>query len=313
MGYPRKAQGRQALPIHSPRHSYSPKRPKRPKQRKHNDKRQYANNAQQDYSLRAKDYNEKKAKIKRLQEKANDRNPDEFNFGMMSTHSQKQGRHGAAARDSATARGLTHEAIKLLKTQDAGYLRTVGERVRRQMEKLEKEIKLQEGMGEFLGQDPKSKKAEKKSLDDDDFDFDFDDEEDEGPMRQPKLVFADDRDEQRELKSVRRAAMEKKAAEEDSEDEGEASFGQMQRNQQQKKTQKQLDAERQALREARRARKLRKRAEESRLNKLQALQKQHADITAAERELDWQRGRMDNSVGGTNKNGLKWKIRERKK
>lgn len=64
----------------------------------------------------------------------------------MSSHSRTQGKHGAASRDSATARGLSHEAIKLLKTQDAGYLRTVGEKVRREMEKVEQEVKLQEGM-----------------------------------------------------------------------------------------------------------------------------------------------------------------------
>ncbi|RJE17430.1 hypothetical protein PHISCL_10232, partial [Aspergillus sclerotialis] len=71
-------------------------------------------------------YNAKKAKLKRLHEKASSRNPDEFAFGMMSESSRTKGKHGA--RDSAAARGLSHEAIKLLKTQDAGYLRTVGEK-----------------------------------------------------------------------------------------------------------------------------------------------------------------------------------------
>lgn len=74
-----------------------------------------------------------------------------------------------------------------------------------------------------------------------------------------------------------------------------------------------LEADRLALQEARRARKIKQRAALARQNKLAALQKQYTDITAAERQLDWQRGRMDNTVGGTNKNGIKWKIRERKK
>ncbi|KAG2415077.1 hypothetical protein HFD88_006268 [Aspergillus terreus] len=271
-----------------------------------------------DYSLRAKDYNQKKAKLKRLQEKAKDRNPDEFAFGMMSAHSQRAGRHGAAARDSAAARGLSHEAIKLLKTQDAGYLRTVGERVRRQMEKLEEEVRLQDGMGQFLGEGDESgaPKEKKKAVvdDDDDFDFDFDDEED-GPavVKPQKVVFADDRREQTELKQSRLRAQQSDDEMDEDEDEDDDSFGQRQRQQQQKKSHKQLEAERQALVEARRARKMKKRAAEARANKLKALQKQYADITAAERQLDWQRGRMDNSVGGTNKNGIKWKIRERKK
>ncbi|KAF7586278.1 UTP11-like, U3 small nucleolar ribonucleoprotein [Aspergillus hancockii] len=258
-----------------------------------------------DYSLRAKDYNVKKAKIKRLEEKARDRNPDEFAFGMMSQHSQKAGKHGSAARDSAAARGLSHDAIKLLKTQDAGYLRTVGERVRRQMEKLEQEIRLQEGVSQILGENKgvEGKKKRVRDDDDDDYDFDFDEEEDEEEVKPKKVVFVDDKREQRALK--------KKSAQ-DSDDQGESdgeSFGELKR----KKTQRELEAERQALADARRARKIKKRAAEARQSKLKALQKQYTDLTAAERELDWQRGRMDNTVGGTNKNGIKWKIRERKK
>ncbi|KAL4895736.1 small-subunit processome [Aspergillus ambiguus] len=270
-----------------------------------------------DYSLRAKDYNQKKAKLKRLQEKAKDRNPHEFAFGMMSSHSQRQGRHGAAVRDSAAARGLSHDAIKLLKTQDAGYLRTVGERVRRQMEKLEQEVQLQDGMGQFLGEEGHSAKSKtkKNAVDDDDddgFDFDFDEEE-PAARKSQKLVFADDRLEQTELKQRRLRTQEDDDEMDEEEDDEDDSFGHRQRQQQQKKSRKQLEAERQALVEARRARKMRKRAVEARANKLKALQKQYADITAAERQLDWQRGKMENSVGGTNKNGIKWKIRERKK
>ncbi|RHZ45015.1 rRNA-processing protein UTP11 [Aspergillus thermomutatus] len=262
-----------------------------------------------DYSLRAKDYNAKKAKIKRLQELAANRNPDEFAFGMMSAHSRTKGKHGSAARDSAAKRGLSHDAIKLLKTQDAGYLRTTGERIRREMEKLEKEVRLQEEMQEALGGEKEESAEEDAGDDDDDFDFDFGPEEKRGHRKARKLVFADDRREQRALKN--RRLREDEDREEEDEDE-EQSFGELQKKPQ-RKSQKQLDAERQALVEARRARKMKKRAAEARENKLKALRKQYADITAAERELDWQRGRMDNSVGGTNKDGIKWKIRERKK
>ncbi|RDK43285.1 hypothetical protein M752DRAFT_326148 [Aspergillus phoenicis ATCC 13157] len=265
-----------------------------------------------DYSLRAKDYNTKKEKIKRLQEKVRDRNPDEFAFGMMSSSSARQGKHGAAGnRDSAAARGLSHDAIKLLKTQDAGYLRTVGERIRRQMEKLEEEVRLQDGMKEILDGDAgEDKKKEEDVMDDDDMDFDFDFGDDEVDQKKNKksrkLVFADDRKEQRVLKKKK---LREEEEDEDDNEEEDDSFG----KQVMKKSRKQLEAERQALVEARRARKMKKRAAEARMNKLKALQKQYKEITAAERELDWQRGRMDNVVGGTNKNGVKWKIRERKK
>lgn len=227
---------------------------------------------------------------------------------MMSSHSRTQGKHGAASRDSAAARGLSHEAIKLLKTQDAGYLRTVGEKVRREMEKVEQEVRLQEGMKEVLGGGKEAKKEEEDEDEDDEFDF-GDEVEDIKPK---KLVFADDREEQKVLKQ-RRLLRDEEEDHMDESDDGDDSFGQQQQKQQQKKSRKQLEAEREALVNERRARKLRKRATEARENKLKALQKKFADISAAERELDWQRGRMDNSVGGTNKNGIKWKIRERKR
>ncbi|KAL4997882.1 small-subunit processome [Aspergillus recurvatus] len=257
-----------------------------------------------DYSLRAKDYNMKKQKIKRLEEKAHDRNPDEFAFGMMSSHSSTKGKHGTGMRESATAQGLSHEAIKLLKTQDAGYLRTVGERVRRQMEKVKEDLRVQESMGEALGDKDDSRYEEE----DDDFDeFDFG----AAGKKARKLVFADDREDQRVLK---RALEQREQEGEDEEEDGEErSFGERAQQQQKRKTRKELEAEKQALIEARRARKIKKRALEVRQNKLNALQKQYVDITSAERALDLQRAKMSNSVGGVNKNGLKFKIKERKR
>ncbi|RJE17691.1 hypothetical protein PHISCL_09970, partial [Aspergillus sclerotialis] len=143
---------------------------------------------------------------------------------------------------------------------------------------------------------------------DEDNDFDFGDELDRktGNGRK-KLVFADDRAEQLDLKRRRVLG----DIEDEVEDDDEDLFGAQMQNQ--KMSKKQLEAERQALVEERRARKLRKRADQARRNKLTALQKQYTDIVAAERELDWQRGKLDHSVGGTNKNGVKWKIRERKR
>ena len=218
---------------------------------------------------------------------------------------RKAGRHGrgTVGRDSAAARGLSHDAIKLLKTQDKGYLRTAGERIRREIERLEREVELQNGMDSVLG--VKSQQRTKEEVDE--FD-EFDDELDgldfgKAPNPKPrKLVFADDRDEQRALKRRRTENQEEDFMEEDEEEQPNR-----------KKTPKQLAAERQALVEARRARKVRKRAVEGRMSKLSALRKQYSEIQAAEREVDWQRAKMDNSVGGTNKNGIKWKIRERKR
>ncbi|KAL4787459.1 small-subunit processome [Aspergillus varians] len=257
-----------------------------------------------DYTLRAKDYSAKKTKLKRLEEKARNRNPDEFAFGMMSSHSAKQGKHGTGMRDSAAARGLDNDAIKLLKTQDAGYLRTIGERVRRELEKVEEEVRIQEEMRALGGEDNHGKEEEEEEEDDDDDSFDGFGTVEKKPKR---LVFADDREAQKVMK---RALKE----EEDKEEKEDDSFGARVRVQlQKKKSRKQVEAETKALHDARRAKKLKQRAHETRLNKLKALRKQHADITAAERALDLQRAKMSNSIGGVNKNGLKFKIKERKR
>jgi U3 small nucleolar RNA-associated protein 11 len=206
-------------------------------------------------------------------------------------------------RDSATSRGLNHDAIKLLKTQDAGYLRTVGERVRREMEKVKEEVRVQEGIRGVLG----GGESEGDEEEDDEDDWDGFGAMEKKPK---KLVFADDRDSQKALKRT----LQEEEDKEDEED-GDDSFGARVREQQKKKqkTRKELEAEKQALNDARRARKLKKRADETRKNKLKALEKQFADITAAERALDLQRAKMSNSIGGVNKNGMKFKIKERKR
>lgn len=216
----------------------------------------------------------------------------------MNSHSSAKGKHGTGMRDSATAQGLSQDAVKLLKTQDAGYLRTVGERVRRQLEKVEEEVRVQEGFGSFLDGEGRQEQEQEDEEEEDEWGFDA------APAvkRARKVVFADDRDEQRVLKK----GLEEEEEEEEEEDD---SFGALQR----KKTRKELEADKRALDDARRTRKMKKRAMEARQNKLQALQKQYQDISSAERALDLQRAKMSNSVGGVNKNGLKFKIKERKR
>ena len=75
----------------------------------------------QDYSLRARDHNVKKARLKALQAKARDRNPDEFSFRMLSTTlSSKSGTQSISRGNES----LSADTVRLLKTQDIGYLRT---------------------------------------------------------------------------------------------------------------------------------------------------------------------------------------------
>ncbi|EFQ98510.1 U3 small nucleolar RNA-associated protein 11 [Nannizzia gypsea CBS 118893] len=227
-----------------------------------------------DYSLRAKDYNLKKAQLQRLREKARDRNPDEFAYGMMSERSKTHGKHGA--RES---KSLSHATVSLLKTQDAGYLRVVGERVRRQLAQTEEEADLQKGI----------QKAE--------------------TLGGKKVIFVDSVEEQQQEKAHR-------DEQEDDEEEEDASreltadeLKQMAKTM----SKKQLEAEKRVRKELFVARRLKEKAVEARLKKLETLKQQHADISAAEEELALQRAKMARSVGGVNKNGVKWKVRERKK
>ena len=110
--------------------------------------------------------------------------------------SERRGKHGAGtgARDSAAARGLSNDAIKLLKTQDVGYLRIVGEKVRREKDKVEHEIRLQKGFQSALGK----RKPDDTEEDDEDGD---DDDDDDGKPR--KVVYADSQRDQ-SMKTIKR-------------------------------------------------------------------------------------------------------------
>ncbi|KAH8698813.1 small-subunit processome [Talaromyces proteolyticus] len=255
-----------------------------------------------DYSLRAQDYNLKKQKLGRLREKARDRNVDEFAYGMLSDKNARQGKHGTREASS-----LSHDTVKLLKTQDAGYLRTVGEKARREMEKLEQEVKLQKSMMEVLGEGKKGgADDEEEEEEEDDFDEDL-----RAKAKKRKVVFAESREDQKKLGA---RPVDGDGEDEDMvDDEGDDSFGNQSQQKQKQPTKKQLEAEQLAYKQKRAADRLKRRAAASRVRKLEALRKQHAEITTAERELDLQRARMTNSIGGVNKNGLKWKVKERKR
>lgn len=52
---------------------------------------------------------------------------------------------------------LSHDAVKLLKTQDAGYLKTMAQATRKKRERLEEEILAQEGVKGLGRQDGRRK------------------------------------------------------------------------------------------------------------------------------------------------------------
>lgn len=93
-----------------------------------------------DYSARAKDFNVKKSKLKALKQKVLDKNPDEFYFGMMSRQGPStmgKGRTGTVNGDRGNE-VLSQDAVRLFKTQDLGYVRTMRNKTLKEVEELER-------------------------------------------------------------------------------------------------------------------------------------------------------------------------------
>ena len=187
---------------------------------------------------------------------------------------------------------LTQGAVKLLKTQDAGYLKTLGQQTKKAKEKLERAFVLTEGKGVAVrGQDSKEDGAK-------------------------RIIFVDKHEDQSHWSPARlqtQAVPSKKTgglADLEGVDEKEIA---MKLSNGQPKSQLVMEAETEALRRARILRKKRKRDEETQSSRLKALISREKDLLTAERELDLQRAKMSSSVGGITKAGVKWRIRERKR
>ncbi|CAE6490801.1 unnamed protein product [Rhizoctonia solani] len=74
-----------------------------------------------DYVLRARDYRSKRDRLRTLKLKAETRNKDEFYFGMNGKKTEK----GVEYRGRGGEGALPEDMVKVLKTQDEAYLRTV--------------------------------------------------------------------------------------------------------------------------------------------------------------------------------------------
>lgn len=239
-----------------------------------------------DYSLRAQDYNTKKKKLTQLTSKVRDRHPDEFAYGMLSKSSAKQGQHGRGGAENT----LSHDAVKLLKTQDAGYMRVALAKGRKDMKKVSEELGvagLQEGKKTIYEDDAaataepvrKRRKSNVEALDDIDM----------NEVVYPELPDLQDSDAALNVSADESEVKSRPIVKKDSVREKDASA--------------RLRAER----------KKRRRLQEVRKVRLEMLQKRQKEILAAADQLDLQRAKMAKTVGGANKNGVKFKVRERKR
>ncbi|KAL2127716.1 hypothetical protein VTI74DRAFT_10260 [Chaetomium olivicolor] len=159
-----------------------------------------------DYQKRAKDYNKKKAVLKSLRQKAADRNEDEFYFGMMSRKgpgsSITRGKSFTGAVDGDRGnKAMDVDTVRLLKTQDLGYIRTMRNVAAKEVRELEERFVLAGG-------------TEQDSDEDEDSDDDMGLSAPKPPQKPKKIVFFDGAEE-------RQQALEKQEDEDDAMDEDE--------------------------------------------------------------------------------------------
>ena len=187
-------------------------------------------------------------------------------------------------------KSLSMEVVKLLKTQDAAYLRTVAQKTRRARERLEEEFVLG-GEGEGHAITVLGKRDQKGGN---------------------KVVWVESREEQRRWGGESPNTEEATAGREktDRDDEDDIEDASKVRHAPRKAL---IEAQKLALQTKRVLRKQHKREQETRRSKLEALKIREKDLMTAEHELEMQRARMSASIGGVTKAGLKWKIRERKR
>ncbi|GAB7366800.1 hypothetical protein MBLNU230_g0752t1 [Neophaeotheca triangularis] len=240
-----------------------------------------------DYSARARDHNTKKRKIRALQAKAADRNEDEFYFGMV--NSETKGGVKVAKRGEENSGGggkaLGTEVVKLMKTQDAGYLRTVLQKTRRERERVGKEV-----LGAEVGVDAERRAGgEGKVL--------FDEDGEAVPRQLPSPVVEDEDEDEVDLETLLRMDQEESARKDgmdvESESEEERDAG--------------LSKEKKA------AAKRKQRTLQVKRRLLEALQDRERDLETALKGVEEQRAKMNGTVGGVNKSGVKFKARQRKR
>ena len=174
---------------------------------------------------------------------------------------------------------LSTDAVKLLKTQDAGYLAVAAQQTRNERLKLEQVYNLR--FSEDASQSLRLSNGETS-------DFDG-----------GRVVFVDSKEAQA---GYGNSEMDNHALVSNRPNEEGISFETIPGTN--------LD---QAETVRRAILKKRRRQQQTRESRLKDLERQGKEIAAAQRELSLQRARMKSTVGGITKAGVKWKVRERKR
>ncbi|KAK4216566.1 small-subunit processome [Rhypophila decipiens] len=251
-----------------------------------------------DYQKRAKDYNKKKTILKSLREKAADRNEDEFYFGMLSRNGPgsrlaKGKSFTGTVENGRGNKAMDMDTVRLLKTQDLGYLRTMRNVAAKEVQDLEERYIIATGLN-----------ADDLSDEDED-DDDWSDDDDEAapsakkskPTGPKKIVFCDDVDEREQMAAAEKQKAQRRISRVDSDDE-------MMDDVDDEESQKR---QKEAARKAQNVRRLQ--------NKLKNAKKKLKALSDAERELEIQQAKMAKTAtsGGITKTGRRIKVKERKR
>jgi len=110
--------------------------------RKHKERAQLAHRQKygvlekhKDYVLRARDYHAKQDRLNRLRQKAADRNKDEFYFAMKNESTVG----GVHVKDRGNV-AMPMDMVKLLKSQDEGYIRTIKTVGLKKIDKIKRQL-----------------------------------------------------------------------------------------------------------------------------------------------------------------------------
>ena len=215
--------------------------------------------------------------------------------------SSKTDNHGRKLADRGN-KALSVDAVKLLKTQDAGYLRTMAQRTRRAREKLEQEFVLRRG---DLDKETVQTLGERTNM-----------------GQRQHIVFVESKAQQKIYDPNGHAFAGNSRINRENAEKTESDYSDSEKDEahildlvteQPERSRKSIEEQTQTLKAERTTRKQRKRNHETRRSKLEALKQREENLVAAEMELEIQRGKMSNSIGGITRTGLKWKVRERKR
>lgn len=191
---------------------------------------------------------------------------------------------------------LSQDAVKLLKTQDTGYLRTMTQRARRARERLEQDHVLLGGVDANVLNRGTGRKYNRYML--------FVE-----TKQQQDLLGSQDTNERKKVDS-NLSLNQLRASTDENEDKEQTRSSHIDKvlSPHYDNNKKHL-----SLRNDQVLRKQRKRSQEVRESRLRLLKLKEGELLAAAQELELQRARSSNSIGGTTRAGVKWKIRERKK